>query len=109
MADNPLNDVAQDAIARLASALEELKVGDRVTYDGRPGTVTGLGCEHCSSVVVKADKDGRLFMPGSPYKLKRFMEHVDGVMKQAVKNSDQEEFQRALDAATGIDARNLKA
>ena len=108
MVDNPINDVAQDAIVRLASALEELKVGDRVTYDGRPGTVTELGCKRCSGVVVTSD-DGRTFMPGSTYKLKRFMEHMDGVMREAVRKSEQAEFQRALDAASGIDERSLKA
>lgn len=87
MPANPLADVAQDAMLRLSKAVKELEVGDRVTYDGRPGTVQGVGCEHCSSVVVKDDGDGRLYMPGSPYKLKRFMKHMDGVMEEAVAKS----------------------
>lgn len=42
-----------------------LSIGDRVAYGYHEGTVTSLGCSHCSTIVI-TDDSGTSFTPGTP-------------------------------------------
>ena len=47
-----------------------LSIGDRVVYGYHEGTVTSLGCPHCSTIVI-TDDSGKSFTPGTPELVKK--------------------------------------